>query len=139
MKTIGSVCLISCALLLSACAVEVSDEEFADETVELEGETVPPDSPVAGEVELAEQSIESSGPSVAPDHATVDGEAVGNPSDRVYVPTLDGRCHTFDYLRELSDLYCSTYGLRAVERNYTHGCTGWWGRGARYVWFHCGG
>jgi hypothetical protein len=53
----------------------------------------------------------------------------------------DGACHTFDYLRAWSDYDCSLSGnpaSRAVARNYTHGCTGWWGAGARYVWFDCG-
>lgn len=134
MKTIGSVCLISCALLLSACAVEVSEEEFPEEAAELEGATLASDSlAVAGEVELTEESIENARPSVPPDDATAAG-------GRYVQPHGDGACHTFDYLRAISNVYCNNFGCaEASDRNYTHGCTGWWGNGARYVWFSCVG
>ena len=56
----------------------------------------------------------------------------------------NGPCHTFDYLRYWSNLYCAQnvycgngWTSHAYDRNYTHGCEGWWGRGARYVWFSC--
>lgn len=119
MKTIGRVYLISCAMLLSACAVEVSEEEFAEEAAELEGEAF-----VAGEA---------------------DGEAVGTSTEalaaaRYVQPHNDGACHTFDYLRAISNVYCNNLGCaEAYDRNYTHGCSGWWGNGARYVWFSCRG
>jgi hypothetical protein len=137
MKTIGSVALISCALLLSACAVDVSGEEFAEETAELEGETVPSDSPaVADEAEPNDESLENARPSEPIDDevATPDLAAKG----RHVLPENDGACHSFDHLRAISDAYCTVRGcVGATWRNYTHGCDGWWGHGARYVWFTC--
>jgi hypothetical protein len=118
-------------------------EEFDQETAELEGQSPPTDSPaVAGEVELTEESVENARPTVAPDDATVAGEAEGAAlADTAALPRYrvgDGACHTFHYLRTESDRMCRDYfGLLAVERNYTHGCTGWWGDGAVYVWFTC--
>jgi hypothetical protein len=143
MKTIGRTYVISCALLLSACAVEVSDEEFGEEAAELEGSTPPSDGvAVGGEVELTEESIDNAR-SVAPDDATVDGEAEGTEAPDTAAKAKDivgdGTCHTFGYLRGLSDAYCQhEYGcMEAGDRNYSMGCTGWWGNGARYVTFYC--
>jgi hypothetical protein len=133
-----------------AMADGVADQEdFDDEAAELEGATPPSDSRAAAdEVELTEDSVDSAPPSAAVDDATVagEGEAVGTAppdtaaADRYVLPAADGACHTFDYLRAISDDFCrqATGGLfGALHRNYTHGCTGWWGNGARYVWFSC--
>jgi hypothetical protein len=49
------------------------------------------------------------------------------------------RCHTFDFLRQSAAQTCWNHGWDHAyfNPNFTHGCTGWWGHGAKTLWFTC--
>jgi hypothetical protein len=145
MKMIGSASLISCALLLGACAVEVPEEEIAESTGELEAAKPASDGlTVIGETEVDEQSVEQARPSAAPDGATIaeaEAGAVGTATDALAIRaslSYGYDCHTFQWLIDQSAIYCGALGYNYVtDWNFTYDCTGWWGAGARKVWFTC--
>ncbi len=109
------------AMGMTACAVQELDGESSD----------------GSSAELSEDVV------AAPDEAIDVPSAKDAPSTlalpRYYLSY--GSCHTFDFLREQSNGYCrsvlNNLNAFAVDRNYTYGCTGWWGNGARKVWFSC--
>ena len=110
------------AAAVTACTTEELDGES------IEGSSLEPTETVV--VDPAEPSDELAS-SIAPQATTS--------VTRYYLEY--GSCHTFDYLREQSNSYCRwvTNNLNAfpVDRHYTYGCTGWWGSGAKKVWFSC--
>jgi hypothetical protein len=122
MKMSGRVILISCAVLLCACdAVEISDEELQEETAE-------PDVAIPDSLAVADGVGEARGEEV---EASTDGL-------EIRVPLSFDSCHTFDFLVGRSMDYCEHYGFPITGLwHFTYNCTGWWGAGARKVWFSC--
>lgn len=50
-----------------------------------------------------------------------------------------GDCHTYWWMADQAGYYCQAIGSHyAYNYNFTYGCRGWWGDGARKVWFSCG-
>jgi len=111
------------ATAMTACAAEDSDLDYES------GESTHDSS-----TELAE-------PPIVDPAAPLEGARQELSSTYINRYFIDfGECHTFDFLRERSTLYCrALYGSQsyAGDRNYTYNCTGWWGAGAQKVWFTC--
>jgi hypothetical protein len=131
-RRIGRLTLVAALAALAACAAidDGTDVPGDDEIEEMEE--------MAG-MEETDRALASGDEEVA---GAEPGLAKEVAAARYWVG--DGACHTFDFLRYWSNLSCAQnvycgngWSAHAVDRNYTHGCEGWWGRGARYVWFSC--
>ena len=124
-RRIGRLVLVAALGALAACAaIDDGSEALSDDEIAEMDETDRALAPTDDDVTEPE-----------PDVPKADAAA------RYWVG--DGACHTFDYLRYWSNSYCGQiycgngWTAHAYDRNYTHGCTGWWGAGAKYVWFSC--
>ena len=124
-KALGAL-LFSCAMSLAACdAVDPSDDDPAGPSAE----------DLEDPAEMSEDDVARLTTEFEPE---VSGPQEIDLLDYRYYLSW-GDCHTYWWMADQAALYCQAIGSHySYNYNFTYGCRGWWGDGARKVWFSCG-